>query len=132
MAVFDSIQKAMFSQVGSIFGDIATWYPSDGSDPVSEKVLYNCPEVKGQIGDEEKYDYNPYNYWFEFFETQLVGLKLSVDNGNLETVQIKNDRLEIKQVVRKSDGKTLVAYCELAPPQQGIDAMEIPTTDEIA
>ena len=90
MAVFDSIQKAMFSQVGSIFGDIATWYPSDNSGPFSEKVLYNSPESLQQIGNEEKYGYNPYNYWFEYFETQFTGLKDLVDSGIIEIVTIKN------------------------------------------
>ena len=76
------------------------------------KVLYNSPEAKQTLGDADKYEYSPYNYWFDYFIDQLTGLKLSVDSGNVETVIVKGKTLLVREVKLMFDGKTYLAYCD--------------------
>lgn len=112
MARFDDTQKMVFSAVQNLFGDALTWVSSIDQISQTALVLYNSPEVKGQLGDTDKYDYSPYNYSFEYFENQLIGLKLSVDSGKTEVVTIKGKTLCVREVTLKRDGKNLIAYCD--------------------
>lgn len=112
MARFDDTQKIVFSAVQSLFGDSLTWVSSIDHITYAGLVLYNSPESKQQIGDADKYDYSPYNYWFEYFEDQLIGLKLSVDAGNAETVSVKGKTLCVREVSLRRDGKNYIAYCD--------------------
>jgi hypothetical protein len=111
MALFDSNQRNLITAVQTLFGDTLLWLPSSGVQQ-SAKVLYNSPEAKQTLGDADKYEYNPYNYWFDYFIDQLTGLKDSVDSGNLELVTVKGLTLVVRQVVLKFDGKTYIAFCE--------------------
>jgi len=111
MALFDSIQKATFKTAQSLFGDLLSWVPSNNPIQQTALVLYSSPEAKQQLGDADKYEYSPFKYSFEYFEDQLIGLKLSVDAGGVEVVTVKGITLCVIEVTLKNDGKTCVAYC---------------------
>lgn len=112
MSKFDDTQKMVFSAVQNLFGDALVWVSSIDLTSHTALVLYNSPEAKAQLGDTDKFDYSPYDYWFEYFEGQLTGLKLSVDAGNTETVTVKGKTLCVRDVTLIKDGKTLIAHCD--------------------
>lgn len=112
MSQFDGIQKTAFSAVKNLFGDSLVWVPSNGGQMQIENVLYSSPEIDVTLGDTDKYQYSPYKYSFEYFENQLIGLKLSVDEGNIETVAIKGKILCVRDCKATSDGKTIIAFCD--------------------
>lgn len=112
MALFDGYQKTLLNSVQTVFADSLVWVPSNGGQTVTAKVLYNSPEAKANLGDVEKYEYSPYNFWFDYFIDQLIGLKTSVDAGNVETVTVKGLTLCVRDVTLKFDGKTYIAYCD--------------------
>jgi len=112
MSVFDDIQKIVFSTAAAVFGDEAIWIPSGSLIPQETLVLYNSPNDPVNIGN-DKYQYRPYNYSIEFYIDQFIGLKLSVDSGHVEKVTVKGDKLIIKEVYTKHDGRTCIAYAEL-------------------
>jgi hypothetical protein len=120
MSEFDGIFKAVFSTVQQIFGDTAIWLPFNGSAQRTAKVLFNNPDSKEQLGDVEKYDYQPYNNWFEYFEEQLPELKLSVDSGNDEIIEINGNIYIIRLVITKFDGKNCVAFCDIRDEQSRV------------
>lgn len=111
MSLFDSNQRNIITSVQTLFGDTLLWLPSGGGTQQTAKVLYNSPEAKQTLGDADKYEYSPYNYWFDYFIDQLPGLKASVDNANVETVVVKGKTLVVHEVNLKYDGKTFIAYC---------------------
>ena len=107
MSLFDTYQEAAFRASETVFGDVATW----GNQTAN--VLYNCPNNPINLGEADRYIYRPYNYSIEYFEDTFVGLKDSVDQGVIEHVTVKGNRLAIREVVVKYDGKTYVAFGEL-------------------
>ena len=108
MSNFDGLQVSAFKVVENLYGDTAIW----SSSSLSELVLFKNPNEPINIGDTNKYEYRPYNFSLEFFNTQFVGLKELVDGGSEEKITCKGFNLVVKEVVSKFDGKTLVAYCE--------------------
>ena len=118
MALFDGIQKIAFSSVQCVFGDLLLWMPSNNPIQQTAKVLYNSPSTKyvvpqsrEELGDADRYGYNPYKYFFEYYNDQLIGLKASVDAGGVEVVTVNGITLCVIEVGSKNDGKTCVAYC---------------------
>jgi len=111
MSLFDGIQKTSYSVTQRVFGDVAVWIPLNQPE-VYGLVFFKNPNDPLILG-EEKITYRPYNYSIEFFEDQFVGLKESVDNGVIEIVKVKGFDLNIREVIRKADGKTLIAYGEI-------------------
>ncbi|MFZ4546728.1 MAG: hypothetical protein ACOYN4_04805 [Bacteroidales bacterium] len=112
MSLFDGNQKTLISAVQTLFGDTMIWLPSLGGTAQTAKVLYNSPEAKATLGDADKYEYSPYNFWFDYFIDQFPGLKASVDAGNVETVTVKGLTLCVRDVTLKYDGKTYIAFCD--------------------
>jgi hypothetical protein len=112
MSMFDGIQKAVFQTSELLYGDDATWIPSNNSSKQIEKVLYNSPNDPVNLGEQDKYVYRPYNYSIEYFEGQFSGLKESVDDGNEEHIEINGIKLVIREVRTKADGKTYIAFGE--------------------
>lgn len=114
MSLFDGIQKACFTATSSLFGDIASWTPSNNiHTTIVEKVHFKSPNDKYQVGDSDKMEFNPYNYSVEFFIDKFPGLKLLVDSGVTQTITVKDIQLVVREVKTKFDGKTVTAYCEL-------------------
>jgi hypothetical protein len=113
MALFDGIQKLVISSAQTLYGDTLSWIPSNAlSDPaITAKVLYNSPDAKATLG-EDKYEYSPYNYWFDYYAGQLPGLKELVDMGEVETVTVNGKTLCVREVLLKFDGKTYIAFCD--------------------
>lgn len=117
MSVFDSIQKVVFTAAETVFGDAAVWTPSDSETALTENVLYNSPDRPISIGSGDRYEYRPYNYFFEYTTGQFPTLKTLVDGGGgqgvFQKVTVKGDNLVIREVRRKNDGQTYIAYGEL-------------------
>jgi len=113
MSNFDGMQSAVFSTAKNLFGDSAVWIPSDNSETITELVLFKNPNDPISIGETDKYEYRPFDYSFEYFESQFPNLKESVESGNTELVTVKGFELYIRKVISKFDGKTYTAYGEL-------------------
>ena len=121
----------MVTQVQTLFGDSLLWMPSNGDSHQIAKVLYNSPDAKQTLGDTDKYDYSPYNYWFDYFIDQLTGLKASVDAGNVELVYVKGQMLVVREVTLKYDGKTYIAFCvEYIPDKTPEEKNQEPIPEE--
>lgn len=112
MALFDNIQKATIRTTQTLFGDVALWKPSTGGLELKAKVLYNENNEPNSIGD-NKFEYRPYMYSFEYYLGTFINLKRNVDSGEVETVSIKNKVLNVREIISKFDGKIFVAFCEL-------------------
>jgi len=113
MSVFDDIEQVVFSTAQRVFGDTAVWKPSNEEVTQTEQVLFNCPTEPVEIGNTDRYKYQPFNYWFEFSAGQFQTLKTLVDSGEFQTLTVKGYNLEVREVKTKFDGRTYVAYCEL-------------------
>lgn len=111
MSLFDDIQKATFSTTTELYGDVAVWIKEN--ETITDKVLFKNPNDPIQIGSEDKYEYRPYNYSFEYYEGQFQGLKELVESGNTQTITVKGFELNIRRVIGKFDGKTFTAFGEL-------------------
>lgn len=113
MSLFDGYQRAVFNSAKTLFGDTATWTPSDGSPATEGKVLFNNPTNPIQLGDSDKFQYRPYDYSFEYLKGAFVELKQNVDQGMTETVLIGEYLLSVREIQTKYDGKTFIAFCEI-------------------
>ena len=114
MSVFDDIEQAVFSTTQKVFGDTAVWKPSNEEVTQTEQVLFNCPTEPVQIGNTDRYKYQPFDYWFEYYISQFPSLKALVDSGTgIETISINGYELIVKSVKTKFDGRTYIAYCEI-------------------
>lgn len=112
MNIFSSTQKVVFDVCGAVFGNAATWTPSNGDEMQSATVLYKDPTEKHGLSD---VDYNIERYQMEYLVSDFAGLKEAVGRGETERVVITNDDgLELTFIVRRTerkyDGKTIVAY----------------------
>lgn len=112
MSNFNGLQKSAFGTVENLYGDTAVWSPLSLPEQ-TELVLFKSPNDLLSIGDKDKYEYRPYNYSIEYFNTQFIGLKESVDDGTEEKITCNGLDLVVREVFSKFDGKTLTAYCEL-------------------
>jgi hypothetical protein len=112
MSRFDNIQKAAFTKVQDIFGDVAVWIPSQGGDAQTVNVLFKSPDKEKMLGDTEKYKYTPYKYSIEYYIDQFIGLKDSVEDGNTEVVTIDSVEFYVKSIIGERDGKTYVVELE--------------------
>jgi hypothetical protein len=113
MSYFDDIQKTVFSTAQSVFGDTAVWKPSNSEIEQSENVLYNSPDQPISIGSTDRYEYRPYNYFFEYTIGQFPTLKELVDGGVIENITVKGTKIAIREVRSKFDGQTFIAYGEV-------------------
>lgn len=112
MSNFDGLQQGAFTTVENLYGDVAVWSPSNSQTTVSGLCLFSNPNDPIIIGQGDKYEYRPYNFALEYFESQFTGLKALVDGGSVEYITCKGFSLAVRQVIGKFDGKTLTAYCE--------------------
>ena len=117
MNPFDTIQAAAFDVVTTTFGYNATWTPANGGAAIAAKVLYKDATDKHGISDE---DYEIERYKAEYKLEDFTGLKDLVDSADtMEHLQIElvdgvfTDFI-VRQIKRKYDGKTFIAY--LNPP----------------
>jgi hypothetical protein len=106
------MQKATFNKTLDVFGDEAVWISSATHEEYRALVHFKNPNDPYKIGEENKYEYRPHNFSFEYYEDRFPGLKKSVESGTLEQVSVKGFTLAIVEIVAKFDGKTLVAWAE--------------------
>jgi len=117
MNPFDSIQAATFDVVTTTFGYNATWTPANGGAEQPAKVLYKDATDKHGLSDE---DFEIERYKAEYKQEDFAGLKALVDAADtIEHIQIELSEgvftdFIVREVKRKYDGKTFVAY--LNPP----------------
>jgi hypothetical protein len=112
MSRFDDIQKSVFNTTTNLFGDEAVWIPAAGGTAHKALVHFKNPNDPYRIGNENKYEYRPYDYSFEYYEDKFPGLKESVESGAIEKVSVKGFNLAIREIRAKFDGKTYIAYGE--------------------
>lgn len=112
MGMFDDAQGVLMSTTEKVFGVLATWVSSLSGSTFSGNVLFSSPNNKILIGDTNKFQYRPYDYFFEYFTGQFDGLKELTDSGNIQTVTINGLSLYVREVYTKDDGKTYIAFCE--------------------
>lgn len=110
--IFNQLQKTVFDIAGKTFGNKATWEPRDGGDTQTATVLYNDPSEKYGMSDIE---FQVDGYRAEYLSTDFIGLKESVDNSGIERITIETDvdnnvTFMVRRIVKKYDGKTIVAY----------------------
>jgi hypothetical protein len=113
MSTFDGFEAALFGVTGAIFGDLATWTPSNGTLQQQARVFFKSPNDPISIG-QNKFEYRPYDYSIEYYINQFQGLKESVDKGIIEEITVKDITLAIREVRTKFDGQTFIAFGELA------------------
>lgn len=103
MAAFDHVQKLAFGAVTRVFGDEGVY---DGDAILG---LFREPTEK----EREIFDsYSPRACIFEYWVTDWVGLKGTVDAGGLVTVTVNGLEYDVRQVTAKYDGKHMFAHLE--------------------
>jgi hypothetical protein len=109
MAIFDSMQRRAVDKVNNLMGDAGTWQPSAGGDLVTGFFLFeDATRAMELLGME----FDPKNILAEYFEPDFPGLAQSANNGGTEIVTIKGVEYNVRQVLRKYDGKTQIAVLE--------------------
>lgn len=110
MNTFNKLQQSTFHTVTRIFGETATWKPADGGNAQTANVLFKNPSEAYKIG-EGVFEID--EYMIEFKEGDFPGLKLSVNAGNLEEVEVHFKDTSVAFYIRKCtakfDGKTITA-----------------------
>lgn len=109
MSRFDDIEKLAFSKVHDIFGDVASWSPSDGSETITGKVLIQSNDVQFAVDD--KVYYEDAQYRVEYYVGTFPGLYESLRKAKKEYVTCNGKKLLILGDEMKWDGKTFVLYC---------------------
>lgn len=109
--MFDAIQHSAFKVCQSVFGYPATWTPFGGGATQNSQVIMKDPTKDRAFSDIE---FALGDMVLEYYDTEMVGLKDSIDQGNFEAIVVTKPTGEVlncgvKQVLRKFDGKTMVA-----------------------
>ena len=109
--LFDHLQDTVFDTTTRTMGYDATWTPSAGGAIHSARVLLNEPTESEKLGFVNK-GYEPPESMMEYRDGVFDGLEASVRNGGAESVTIDGRTFTVQHVIRRYDGKTLVAYLE--------------------
>jgi hypothetical protein len=112
MSLFDQFQRTTFDTVLRVMGVPCVWAPNGGGATINTTVLLNEPTDKEKVGFVDGYE--DVDSSIEFREGQLDGLHESVKSGAYEYVLVHGQRYYVHQVVRRYDGKTLIAYLQSA------------------
>lgn len=112
MPRFDNLQKSAFDRVNNLYAHNATWEPSTGGALQTGMVLFADPTELMEVSD---ITFTPELIFAEFFDTNFIGLKSSVDNSaNDETLTIEGTDYHVRYVRKKYDGRTHIAVLEKA------------------
>lgn len=115
MNPFDRLQENTHKTIASYFGEPATWTPStvegilpgqpDGI-PTAVRVLFKDPSHEMQLGG---FTFEPDATVAEYYSNELLGLKERADQGIPEQLIINGETYDVRQVLKKYDGKTCLA-----------------------
>ena len=108
---FDSLKKAVFSQIIDVMGEDAVWSSSKGD--ADGRILFNYPTKPLPIGQSDVYEYEPVTPKAEFYKETFVGLKEATDQQSEEFLIIRGAKYLVTKVVTKFDGDTCIAELEL-------------------
>lgn len=112
--IFDRLKVSAFSVVTRTMGYAATWSPSQGGESLQATVLYMEPTEAVKIY--QNIEFNPYKPSIEFLTSDFVGLKESVDAGELEKVAIVINGIEsefyVREIMAIVDGGKYLAILE--------------------
>jgi hypothetical protein len=110
MANFDNLQRTAVNRVNNLFGDSATWNPSEGGPQQTGFVLFKDPtndmELAGLL------NYNPKNILAEYNELDFIGLRDALLRNLNEVMVVKGVSYNCRTPYRKYDGKTNIVVLE--------------------
>jgi hypothetical protein len=101
--LFDSLQHTAHSLVNQVMGVDASW-----SSQVA-RVLFNDPSKKYELAG---IDFEPAGWSIEYKAGDFIGLKESIDEGNIAEVVINAQTYIVRSVRKEFDGKTYIAQLE--------------------
>lgn len=109
--IFDNLAANTFDTTANIMGYVCVWTPLAGGTTQTTRVLLNKPTEKREMLRND--DFNPFDYWIEYKDSDFLGLKASVDQNKPEVILVDGtDNYYVRSVVAKFDGKTLKAFLE--------------------
>lgn len=115
MNIFDSLKKTTHNTITRTFGYDAVWTSSESLTTYSARVGFKDPSEKEYLAGLDDFDSEkPY---IDYFVTDFPGLKLSVDSGNAEYIEvIGKGYYVVTKIVTKSDGDTYIATMQPTMP----------------
>lgn len=111
MARFDSLQKTAVGKVNNLYAEDASWTPSGGGPAKTGKILFENPTRAMQLTGME---FDPEAIIAEYFDNDFAGLAEASNAGTAEVIVINSVNYNVRQVLRKYDGKTRLAVLEYA------------------
>jgi hypothetical protein len=109
MATFDGIQRTAVEKVNNLYAEAASWSPSAGGAAKTGKVLFENPTRAMELSGLE---YDPKAILAEYFEPDFAGLDVAANSGLNEVLVVNSVSYNVRQVLRKYDGKTNLAILE--------------------
>lgn len=117
MNLFDDLQDNVFDTVQKVMGYPCVWEPSQGGDAMTITGLLNEPTTNEKLGFVTQ-GYDGIESMIEYREGQFPGLWESTRSGNDEYILGNGNRYFVHHVVKRYDGKTLIAYLQSAPENE--------------
>jgi hypothetical protein len=109
MATFDGLQRTAVNKVNNLYAEAGSWTPSAGGSPITGKVLFENPTRAMELSGME---FDPKAILAEYFEPDFTGLDVAANSGLNEVLVINGVPYNVRQVLRKYDGKTNLAILE--------------------
>lgn len=117
MNPFDRLKKTAHRTITNFFGYDAVWVSSLSGVTYTARVGFKDPSEKEYLAGLE--DFNENRPYMDYFVSDFVGLKDSVDSGNGEVITIYDKDAEgvqfvkgifdVMKITTKSDGDTYIA-----------------------
>lgn len=109
MNLFDGVQQNAFAIVTNTMGYSASWTPAAGGAVQTAIVLFKDASETAKL---LQIEYDPRRAMMEYFITDFVGLKESVNIKTDEFVTVNGIRYGVNEVKADFDGKTIVAQLQ--------------------
>lgn len=110
MALFDQLQSLMHGTCNNIFGNTATWTPSNGGAVVTGLVLLKEPTIKQELSGDV--NYLPQVVFAEYMKGTFNGLFEAVRANESEYLTINGIEYYVREVTAIYDGKTYKALLD--------------------
>lgn len=115
MNIFDALKKRTHNTITRFFGYDAIWVASASGITYTARVGFKDPSEKEYLAGLE--DFNSERPYMDYFVTDFPGLKLSVDSGKNEYIEvIGKGYFVVSKITTKSDGDTYIATMEPSEP----------------
>lgn len=109
--LFDGLQKSTFAVVTNTMGYSASWTPGAGGAAQTATVLFKDASETAKL---LQIEYDPNRAMMEYYNTDFIGLKASVNAKNDEIVIVNGISYGVNEIRAEFDGKTIVAQLQLA------------------